>query len=193
MSAETERARCFSRTRERWSLELSPEESNPADHLKGIAVRVLQVRHMEGFYDGSELGLFSYDYPALARLRLFDVFFLVGCDTRLDRPEGRLQQGEHFFLFKVARDYYEGVGGDVIGLVMGLKVIEGVPDDVLHPPYDGPVVGLDYEGGGIKLLAQHGLRVVVSPHPPLFHDNGPLRLEVLLAEDEVFHPVRFER
>ena len=45
----------------------------------------------------------------------------------------------------------------------------------------------------MKLLPEHGLRVVVSPHPPLFHDDGPLRLEVLLAEDEVVVPVRFER
>ena len=54
------------------------------------------------------------------------------------------------------------------------------------------MVRLYLEGRGADLLHEEGLRVVVGPHPPLFHHHHPLRAEVLLPEDEVLHPVRFE-
>jgi hypothetical protein len=72
---------------------------------------------------------------------------------------------------------------------MRLEIFESQAGKIFHPADNRPVIGLNLKSRGHHLLLEKGLWIIFCAKTPFFHDNHSFRLEVLLPEDKVLHPI----
>lgn len=156
------------------------------------SARIGRRRRLVGALQQRGLGLAPDQHPALAKL-----LGLHGAHRRRRRLRGdgleeALHERDRTLRVDVSRQRQCQVVGGVKGPVERLQVLEAPGLDIRRPAYGGKAVRVRDEGGGLHLLREQAMAVVLDPQPPLGSDHAALALDHLRREGEVRHPIRLQ-
>ena len=164
----------------------------PRRHVERRPIRMRGRHGLVAQHHRRQLRRSPHHDRALAVLRR-----LTGVHRPWRRPawnaaEELLHERQRRLRVDVAGQDHDGVVGRVVGLEVGLRLLQRDALEVLHEPDRVPAVGAALEGLQIEGLVHRTLDVVVDAEATLLHDDAALLLQVLRRDGQVGHPIGLE-
>ncbi len=165
-------------------------------HLERIRIDVLfdvaQPRHLVGQHQIGILGGRLDPDPLDALLRRLDLRLAHRQRARLELAVGPLGQRPDLGGIDVAGHDQDRVVRHVPLAIPGADVVDAHIDQVVHPADHRMAIAGAGIDGGQQLFVDRAARGVVGTQPALFHHDLHLALEILGADHQVGHAIRFE-
>jgi len=143
-------------------------------------------------YQERQLGNFLHHKTTFAGLRRIDTLLLLRDSPLRVRAKGLRNAGQERLFLKISHDHEKGIVGVIVGLVVGLHILQGQMRQIVPPANGGPVIRRGLKGDGVQLFCERGRRIVLGPQPSFLHHYEMLRVKVLLLQHEVLHPIRLQ-